>query len=100
MCYNTGCAAGEARIGRCRQCPLAAELALAFAMGTHPQLGPPCMADVLPEIVRLVVEMCGVWAWPEGWAGGLEGLVRLQGGGVRMRGQRRLRDRFDEGLRV
>ena len=78
----------EARIGRCRQIPLAVDLALAFAMGSHPQRGPPCMADLLPEIVRLVVEMCGVWSWLEGWAGEVEGLVRLQGGRVRMLGGR------------
>jgi len=72
---------GNDRVGRCL--PLQQDLALAFAMGSHPQLGPPCMADLLPEIVMLVLEACR--GWPEGSAGKMEGVARLLGGGSALR---------------
>jgi hypothetical protein len=66
-----------ARVGRCL--PLPPHLALAFAMGTHPRLGPASMSGVLPEVVFMCVEACR--GWPEGAAGRFGGVLRLLGGG-------------------
>ena len=79
------------RVGRCHSLP--PQLALAFAMGTHPRLGSAdetavagadttnCAYASMPgELVQRVVEACV--SWPEGRAGELEGVVRLLGGGM------------------
>ena len=79
------------RVGRCHS--LLPELALAFAMGTHPRLGSTdetavagahttnCAYASMPaELVQRVVEACA--SWPEGQTGNLEGVVRLLGGGM------------------
>jgi hypothetical protein len=75
-----------ARVGRCREHSLAADLVVAFAMVTHPRLGPPAMSGMIPELVQKVVEACRWCAWPEGPGGELEGVVLLQGGGRLARG--------------
>jgi len=81
-----------ARVGRCHGLPPLH--ALAFAMGNHCRLGraahtvlaasvnsKDCEYVSMPgELVQRIVEAC--WAWPEGRAGKLEGVVRLLGGGT------------------
>ena len=90
-----GIAAGDdvnARDGKERD-SLLPQLALAFAMGTHPRLGSAdetavagadttnCAYASMPaELVQRVVEACVLW--PEGRTGDLEGVVRLLGGGM------------------
>ena len=49
--------------------------AVAFAMGTHARLGPASMSELLPELVRLVVEACEC-----SWAGEAEAIARCVGG--------------------
>jgi len=79
------------RVGRCHSLP--PQLALAFAMGTHPRLGSAdetstagadmtnCAYASMPaELVRRVSEACALW--PEGQTRELEGVVRLLGGGM------------------
>ena len=79
------------RVGRYHS--LLPQLALAFAMGTHPRLGSAdetavagahttnCAYASMPaELVQRVVEACVLW--PEGRTGDLEGVVRLLGGGM------------------
>jgi alpha-tubulin suppressor-like RCC1 family protein len=68
---------GGVRVGRFCAAAIAPECALAFAMGTHPRLGPPALAELLPELVHLVVA-----AGEASWAGEAEAAVaRLVGGG-------------------
>ena len=77
-----------ARVGRCHDLPLIH--ALAFAMGTHARLGSAdetapahatdCAYLKMPgELVRQLVEACA--SRPEGQVVGMEGVVRLMGGG-------------------
>jgi hypothetical protein len=67
------------RIGRCRDLALSSQQALAFAMGTHPRLAPPCMSAMLPELVQHIVSECRWRLRPEGRALELPGLARLLG---------------------
>ena len=74
----SGAGLGGGRIGRCRGLP--AEHAVAFAMGTHGRLGSGADAhcSVLAAelgLVGMIVGMCCDRV-------GVEGLVRLLGGGL------------------
>lgn len=69
-----------ARVGRC--CPLPQEHAVAIAMGTHGRLGSGSAIALLagePGLVQMVADVCR-WR-PKGDAGGMDGVVRLMGGG-------------------
>ena len=61
---------------------MAAEHAVAFAMGTHGRLGAAspmwCLAGE-EGLLRMVAESCRRWKWVSRGSG--EGLVRLVGGG-------------------
>ena len=73
------------RVGRFLQHPLATDLALAFAMGTHARLGTNVLRDMLPELVQQMVVASAQEQWPEGRACEMRALVLLLGGeGERM----------------
>ena len=84
-----GAGLGGGRIGRCRA--LAAEHALALAMGTHGRLGAAspvrCLAGEV-ELLRMIVGWCQQWLGGE--AGRKEGVVRLAGGGWMLESVRNL----------
>ena len=63
---------------------MAAEHAVAFAMGTHGRLGAAspvrCLAGEV-GLLRMIAGWCRRWRWVSGAAGREEGVVRLLGGG-------------------
>jgi len=69
------------RVGRWRHHTLDPSLALAFAMGAHPRLGPACMSALCSELVQQIVLACRRSCRPEGRACELPGLARMLGVG-------------------